>query len=145
MTDNVHDLRPKVPDSEKITVNLGFVDLGRVDLMVRDGFYANRADFIRTAYSRPRCDRRGIFRTTHLCRLQTAGNPRPEREAGHCNAYKAAIWSSYPAEPKHAGSKRGASGERTIQADVRRIARALYSASASGEAEFHVGRETVSF
>jgi Arc/MetJ-type ribon-helix-helix transcriptional regulator len=37
------------PDSEKITVNLGFIDLGRVDLMVRDGFYANRADFIRTA------------------------------------------------------------------------------------------------
>jgi Arc/MetJ-type ribon-helix-helix transcriptional regulator len=49
MADNVHDLRPKVPDSEKITVNLGFVDLGRVDLMVRDGFFANRADFIRTA------------------------------------------------------------------------------------------------
>ena len=49
MTDNVHEIRPKVPDSEKITVNLGFVDLGRVDLMVRDGFYANRADFIRTA------------------------------------------------------------------------------------------------
>ncbi|MCJ2053382.1 CopG family transcriptional regulator [Methylobacterium sp. J-070] len=49
MSDNVHDIRPKVPDSEKITVNLGFVDLGRVDLMVRDGFYANRADFIRTA------------------------------------------------------------------------------------------------
>jgi Arc/MetJ-type ribon-helix-helix transcriptional regulator len=49
MTDNVRELRPKVPDSEKITINLGFVDLGRVDLMVRDGFYANRADFIRTA------------------------------------------------------------------------------------------------
>jgi Arc/MetJ-type ribon-helix-helix transcriptional regulator len=49
MTDTVRDLRPKVPDSEKITINLGFVDLGRVDLMVRDGFYANRADFIRTA------------------------------------------------------------------------------------------------
>ncbi len=32
-----------------------------------------------------------------------------------------------------------------FEADVRRIARALYSASASGEAEFHVGRETVSF
>src|SRR4051794_11705692 len=45
----IHELRPKLPDSEKITVNLGFVDLGRVDLMVRDGFYANRADFIRTA------------------------------------------------------------------------------------------------
>ncbi|AYO82348.1 MULTISPECIES: hypothetical protein [Methylobacterium] len=49
MSDTVQDLRPKVPDSEKITINLGFVDLGRVDLMVRDGFYANRADFIRTA------------------------------------------------------------------------------------------------
>ena len=49
MASNVHELRPRLPDSEKITVNLGFVDLGRVDLMVRDGFYANRADFIRTA------------------------------------------------------------------------------------------------
>ena len=49
MADNIHDLRPKPPDSEKITVNLGFIDLGRVVLMVRDGFYANRADFIRTA------------------------------------------------------------------------------------------------
>jgi Arc/MetJ-type ribon-helix-helix transcriptional regulator len=46
---DIHELRPKTPDSEKITVNLGFIDLGRVDLMVRDGFYANRADFIRTA------------------------------------------------------------------------------------------------
>jgi Arc/MetJ-type ribon-helix-helix transcriptional regulator len=36
-------------DSEKITINLGFVDLGHVDLMVQDGFYSNRTDFIRTA------------------------------------------------------------------------------------------------
>ena len=36
-------------DSEKITLNLGFVDLGHVDLLVRDGFYSNRSDFIRTA------------------------------------------------------------------------------------------------
>ena len=49
MTADLHELRPKTPDSEKITVNLGFIDLGRLDLMVRDGFYANRADFIRTA------------------------------------------------------------------------------------------------
>jgi Arc/MetJ-type ribon-helix-helix transcriptional regulator len=45
----VQDLRPKPAESEKITINLGFVDLGHVDLMVRDGFYANRTDFIRTA------------------------------------------------------------------------------------------------
>ena len=43
------ELRPKLADSEKITVNLGFVDLGHIDLMVQDGFYANRTDFIRTA------------------------------------------------------------------------------------------------
>ncbi len=49
MPDNVRDLRPKTPDTEKITVNLGFVDLGHVDLMVQEGFYSNRADFIRTA------------------------------------------------------------------------------------------------
>ncbi|MCU4180120.1 CopG family transcriptional regulator [Bosea sp. BH3] len=39
----------KAPDSEKLTINLGFVDLGRIDLLVRDGFYSNRSDFIRTA------------------------------------------------------------------------------------------------
>ena len=40
---------PKMADSEKITINLGYVDLGHIDLMVQDGFYANRTDFIRTA------------------------------------------------------------------------------------------------
>jgi Arc/MetJ-type ribon-helix-helix transcriptional regulator len=49
MASNVRDLRPKVVDSEKITINLGYVDLGHIDLMVQDGFYANRTDFIRTA------------------------------------------------------------------------------------------------
>ena len=49
MPDNVHELRPKTPDTEKITVNLGYVDLGQVDLMVQEGFYSNRTDFIRTA------------------------------------------------------------------------------------------------
>ena len=49
MTDNVHEFRPKAGDSEKITINLGFVDLGHIDLLVQDGFYSNRTDFIRTA------------------------------------------------------------------------------------------------
>lgn len=39
----------KRSESEKITINLGFVDLGQIDLMVQDGFYSNRTDFIRTA------------------------------------------------------------------------------------------------
>lgn len=41
--------REKTGDSEKITINLGYVDLGRVDLLVQDGFYSSRSDFIRTA------------------------------------------------------------------------------------------------
>ncbi|KEO61700.1 CopG family transcriptional regulator [Thioclava indica] len=46
---NVRQLRDKTPDSEKITINLGYVDLGRIDLLVQEGFYSNRSDFIRTA------------------------------------------------------------------------------------------------
>jgi Arc/MetJ-type ribon-helix-helix transcriptional regulator len=49
MPPNVHELRPKPPETEKITINLGYVDLGQVDLLVQDGFYSNRTDFIRTA------------------------------------------------------------------------------------------------
>jgi Arc/MetJ-type ribon-helix-helix transcriptional regulator len=37
------------PADEKITVNVGCVDLGQIDLLVREGFYANRTDLIRTA------------------------------------------------------------------------------------------------
>ena len=49
MADNVRELRPKTPDTEKITINLGYVDLGQIDLMVQEGFYSNRTDLIRTA------------------------------------------------------------------------------------------------
>ena len=49
MAGNVTEIRPKAPDSEKITINLGYVDLGHVDLLVQEGFYSNRTDFIRTA------------------------------------------------------------------------------------------------
>jgi Arc/MetJ-type ribon-helix-helix transcriptional regulator len=49
MAENVHQFRPKPGDSEKITINLGYVDLGHIDLMVEEGFYSNRTDFIRTA------------------------------------------------------------------------------------------------
>ena len=41
--------RDRSPDSEKITINLGLVDLGQIDLLVVEGFYSNRTDFIRTA------------------------------------------------------------------------------------------------
>ncbi len=47
--DNVRELRPRGPDSEKITINLGYIDLGQIDLLVDESFYSNRTDFIRTA------------------------------------------------------------------------------------------------
>ncbi len=46
---SVHDIRPKLSDTEKITINLGPVDLGQIDLLVQEGFYSNRTDLIRTA------------------------------------------------------------------------------------------------
>jgi Arc/MetJ-type ribon-helix-helix transcriptional regulator len=50
MAAKVHELRPRAGcETEKITINLGYVDLGHIDLLVQDGFYANRTDFIRTA------------------------------------------------------------------------------------------------
>ena len=50
MADKVHELRPRAGgDTKKLTVNLGYVDLGHIDLLVQDGFYSNRTDFIRTA------------------------------------------------------------------------------------------------
>jgi len=45
----IDSAKARAQDSEKITINLGFVDLGHVDLLVSEGFYANRTDFIRTA------------------------------------------------------------------------------------------------
>jgi Arc/MetJ-type ribon-helix-helix transcriptional regulator len=54
----IHELRASSADTEKITINLGYVDLGHIDLMVREGFYSNRTDFIRTAI-RSQLDRHG--------------------------------------------------------------------------------------
>ena len=49
MAGKIHRLPDRPGESEKITINVGFVDLGHIDLLVREGFYSNRTDFIRTA------------------------------------------------------------------------------------------------
>ena len=46
---SVHEIRSKAGENEKITINLGFIDLGQIDLLVQEAFYSNRTDFIRTA------------------------------------------------------------------------------------------------
>jgi Arc/MetJ-type ribon-helix-helix transcriptional regulator len=68
MTDKVQELRPKAGDTEKITINLGYVDLGQIDLMVHEGFYSNRSDFIRTAI------RNQLERHTDVVRQAVARN-----------------------------------------------------------------------
>jgi Arc/MetJ-type ribon-helix-helix transcriptional regulator len=56
-------------DTEKITINLGHVDLGQIDLMVGEGFYSNRTDFIRTAI-RNQLDRHSEVVKTSVARQQ---------------------------------------------------------------------------
>jgi Arc/MetJ-type ribon-helix-helix transcriptional regulator len=48
-TMDTREVKPKNLDSEKITINLGLIDLGQIDLLVNEGFYSNRTDLIRTA------------------------------------------------------------------------------------------------
>lgn len=43
------DTRSRIGETEKLTINLGVVDLGQIDLLVQEGFYSNRTDLIRTA------------------------------------------------------------------------------------------------
>jgi Arc/MetJ-type ribon-helix-helix transcriptional regulator len=46
---NALETKARVCESEKITINLGLIDLGQIDLLVKEGFYSNRTDLIRTA------------------------------------------------------------------------------------------------
>jgi Arc/MetJ-type ribon-helix-helix transcriptional regulator len=59
--------------SEKITINVGLIDLGQIDLLVEEGFYANRTDFIRTAIRRQLEARSGAVQATVARRTLTLG------------------------------------------------------------------------
>ena len=63
----------EVEKSEKITINVGLVDLGQIDLLVDEGFYANRTDFIRTAIRRQLESRAGAVQDTVVRRALTLG------------------------------------------------------------------------
>jgi Arc/MetJ-type ribon-helix-helix transcriptional regulator len=64
----------EVDKSEKITINVGLVDLGQIDLLVDEGFYANRTDFIRTAIRRQLESRAGAVNDTIARRTLTLGS-----------------------------------------------------------------------
>ena len=66
--------------SEKITINIGLVDLGQIDLLVNEGFYANRTDFIRTAIRRQLETRSGAVDQTVTRRTLTLGTQHYSRQ-----------------------------------------------------------------
>src|SRR5918911_58829 len=65
----------EIEKSEKITINLGLVDLGQIDLLVDEGFYANRTDFIRTAIRRQLDSRAAAVNDTVERRALTLSAP----------------------------------------------------------------------
>src|SRR5664279_4771806 len=63
----------EIDKTEKITINVGLVDLGEIDLLVDEGFYANRTDFIRTAIRRQLESRAGAVKDTVARRTLALG------------------------------------------------------------------------
>ena len=72
--------RRKELESEKITINLGFVDLGHIDLLVEEGFYSNRTDFIRTAIRNQVLTHGDVLKSTVARRSMVLGLQRFTRE-----------------------------------------------------------------
>jgi Arc/MetJ-type ribon-helix-helix transcriptional regulator len=66
--------------SEKITINVGLVDLGQIDLLISEGFFANRTDFIRTAIRRQLETRSGAVDSTVARRDLTLGSEHLSRQ-----------------------------------------------------------------
>ena len=84
------EARPRIGETEKLTINLGVVDLGQIDLLVQEGFYSNRTDLIRTAIRNQllvHCDevKRSVARRTLVLGLQHFSRADLERAlaAGH--------------------------------------------------------------
>lgn len=71
---SVYEFRPKAGDTtEKITINLGVVDLGQIDLLVQEGFYSNRTDLIRTAIRNQLATHAEVVRETVARKTFTLG------------------------------------------------------------------------
>ena len=70
---------PDVEKTEKITINIGLVDLGEIDLLVDEGFFANRTDFIRTAIRRQLQSRAEAVERTVVRRQLVLGTERVTR------------------------------------------------------------------
>ena len=74
------EVRRKEAESEKITINLGYVDLGHIDLLVQEGFFSNRTDFIRTAIRNQLSGHGDVLKQTVARRSMVLGLQRYTRE-----------------------------------------------------------------
>ena len=74
------EVRRKEAESEKITINLGYVDLGHIDLLVQEGFFSNRTDFIRTAIRNQLSSHGDVLKQTVARRSMVLGLQRYTRE-----------------------------------------------------------------
>lgn len=72
--------RRREPESEKITINLGYVDLGHIDLLVEEGFYSNRSDFIRSAIRNQLASHGDVLKQTVARRSMVLGLQRYSRQ-----------------------------------------------------------------
>src|SRR3982750_3093852 len=72
VTSNI-EARARVGDSEKMTINLGVVDLGQIDLLVQEGFYSNRTDLVRTAIRNQIAMHADVVKQTVARRTLTVG------------------------------------------------------------------------
>ena len=91
------EVRRKEAESEKITINLGYVDLGHIDLLVQEGFFSNRTDFIRTAIRNQLSSHGDVLKQTVARRSMVLGlqryTPRGSRtraEGGRAAAHSGA-------------------------------------------------------
>lgn len=73
MTGSSGEARPRGGDTEKLTINLGVVDLGQIDLLVQEGFYSNRTDLIRTAIRNQLAHHADVVRQTVARRTLQVG------------------------------------------------------------------------
>ncbi len=67
------EVRPRAGETEKMTVNVGVVDLGHVDLLVQEGFYSNRSDLVRTALRNQLALHADVLKQTVARRTLTVG------------------------------------------------------------------------
>ena len=93
------------PVDEKITINVGCVDLGQIDLLVQEGFYANRTDLIRTAIRNQLATHGDVVRQAVVAQDAGAGHPALQRrrpasgQGGRGRCCRSACWAWPPSPP----------------------------------------------